>query len=88
MGLDSLMYSNLRPPPVPGVGKFYDVFVTLAASPDLITVQPLRSYNELQSMMRSLQDFCENSVGPPLRETDCVVGSLYAVRHTDGDWYR
>lgn len=88
IGLENVLYNNLRPPPVSDVGKYYDVYVTLAASPDLFMVQPLRTINELSDMMDKLQGVCGKSAAPSLHETDCIVGNLYAVKHHDGSWYR
>ncbi len=80
---------ELVPPPVPPVGSYFDVNVTLSANPSNFTVQ---SWSE-GSALEQLQVEMNRHYSEPSRRTAVTRENLqedkyFVARHSDGFWYR
>ncbi len=78
---------ELVPPTIPGVGEFFDVNVTLAASPSNFTVQSWSDGQALDMLQREMNHqytMTTTQVDRKALRSD----SYFAGRHTDGFWYR
>ncbi|XP_046745961.1 tudor domain-containing protein 7 isoform X2 [Diprion similis] len=87
-GGGELLTKNLRPPVIPDFGRYFDVHITMAASPGNFTVQPYDDRVHLEAMMVQLQEVCINYTGSAPLPDSIKEGSLYAGRHFDGHFYR
>ncbi|GFU34920.1 tudor domain-containing protein 7 [Nephila pilipes] len=79
----------LSPPDVPGEGKEFGVFVTMAANPHNFVVQPLSSASEMNKLMNQMQQFYsveENLI--EMHPSLLKKNGFYAALHSDNVWYR
>jgi len=80
------------PATIPEAGDFFDVNVTLAASPSNFTVQPWQNTTQLETFQSGLNAFYskpQNAYGRTLTNADINSGDkFYAGQHMDGEWYR
>lgn len=82
-------FPPLYPPDVPDVGEYFNVFVTMAASPFNFMCQPLKSSGDLDQLLSEMQSFYSNEEN--LCEMHSVLvrqGEFFAGKHVDGCWYR
>lgn len=82
-------FPPLYPPDVPDVGSYYDICITMAASPFNFMCQPLKSSGDLDQLFSEMQSFYSNEEN--LCEMHSVLvrqGEFFAGKHTDGNWYR
>lgn len=87
-GDGEMIARNLKPPKIPGFGKYFDVHITMAANPGNFTVQPYDDRVYLEAMMVQLQEVCVNYTGPSPSFESIKEGSLYAAKHFDSHYYR
>jgi len=73
--------------PLDGVGNYFDVIVTSAASPSNFVVQPLQEGDKLESLMSDLNKFYPLNLRE-LSVEQVKVGSYFSARHLDNYWYR
>ncbi|XP_076069897.1 tudor domain-containing protein 7-like isoform X2 [Oratosquilla oratoria] len=77
----------LKPPEIPKVGDYFDVFVTYAANPSHFAVQAWKQTKKLETLMAEMQEFYKKSSN--LHKLEAVYqDGYYAVMHTDNIWYR
>lgn len=79
---------SLKAPDIPKIGEYFDVRIPFAVNPWNFVVQPYKSRKELNDMMARLQQAYTNVQYSPLHIEDIQPGTIYAVRYTDGKWYR
>ncbi|XP_058458121.1 tudor domain-containing protein 7A isoform X2 [Malaya genurostris] len=73
---------------LPAVGELFDVYVTIASSPNYFIVQPHRQALKLQRMMVDLQKYCMTEA-LPVPKDNIQQGEAYAgLNSDDGFWYR
>merc|ERR1712004_788169 len=92
MLLDLTKFEKVMPATIPEAGDFFDVNVTLAASPSNFTVQPWQNTTQLETFQSGLNAFYskpQNQYVRPLTQIDVAQGDkFYAGQHMDGKWYR
>ncbi|XP_055939248.1 tudor domain-containing protein 7A-like [Argiope bruennichi] len=80
----------LNPPVVPNKGEIFDVYVTMAATPQNFVVQPLKSAPQMTELMRQMNQFYsieENLID--MHPTLLKENGYYAALHSqDNSWYR
>ncbi|XP_017780173.1 PREDICTED: tudor domain-containing protein 7B isoform X2 [Nicrophorus vespilloides] len=80
---------NLKSPPLPMIGKYYDIRVPTAVNPWNFFVQPHDSTESLNKLMTKLQIACKDIHYGSLRLEDVIPGKIYASKYGgDGKWYR
>ncbi|XP_061512893.1 uncharacterized protein LOC1270837 [Anopheles gambiae] len=72
---------------LPAVGQVFNVKVTIANNPKFFFVQPYAYLEQLDTLMRELQDFCMTKA-QPVRKDQVRPGEAYAAVNNLGHWYR
>uniref|UniRef100_A0A182RLS6 Tudor domain-containing protein 7 n=1 Tax=Anopheles funestus TaxID=62324 RepID=A0A182RLS6_ANOFN len=72
---------------LPSVGQVFNVKVTIANNPKFFFVQPYAYLQQLDTLMRELQDFCMTKA-QPVRKEQVRQGEAYAAVNNIGHWYR
>ncbi len=80
---------ELVPPPVPPVGSYFDVNVTLSASPSNFTVQSWADGGALEQLQMGMnRHYSDESNCTPVDRNSLREDRYFAGRHTDNFWYR
>uniref|UniRef100_A0A182NSX1 Tudor domain-containing protein 7 n=1 Tax=Anopheles dirus TaxID=7168 RepID=A0A182NSX1_9DIPT len=72
---------------LPAVGQLFNVKVTIANNPKFFFVQPYAYLQQLDTLMRELQDYCMTKA-QPVRKDQVRQGEAYAAVNNLGHWYR
>uniref|UniRef100_A0A182QFJ7 Tudor domain-containing protein 7 n=1 Tax=Anopheles farauti TaxID=69004 RepID=A0A182QFJ7_9DIPT len=72
---------------LPPVGQVFNVKVTIASNPKFFFVQPYAYLQQLDTLMRELQDYCMTKA-QPVRKDQVRQGEAYAAVNNLGHWYR
>jgi len=76
---------------VPEVEDFFDITVTLAASPSNFTVQPWQNTSTIEDFQEKFNKFYNDPRHSNIRTitpNDMIIDKYYAGHHMDGKWYR
>nr|XP_042895612.1 tudor domain-containing protein 7 [Parasteatoda tepidariorum] len=89
---DAVDAHNLQPlklSEVPDIGQIFDIFVTMSANPDIFYIQPLITNKETTELGSQMDQFYSSEDNLIEMELSLLkVNEYYAVRHSDGHWYR
>ncbi|KAH8258485.1 hypothetical protein KR038_012072 [Drosophila bunnanda] len=73
---------------IPAVGAYFEVRVALSINPGHFAVQPYKCYNQLQCLMKDLQEYCKGSAGKGVQPSQLAIGEAYAAPDSEGVYHR
>ncbi|KAH8401520.1 hypothetical protein KR009_006093 [Drosophila setifemur] len=73
---------------IPAVGAYFEVRVALSINPGHFAVQPYKFYNQLQCLMKELQEHCKGSTAKGVQPSQLAIGEAYAAPDSDGVYHR
>lgn len=94
LSADLAKMKEIMPPAIPKKGDFFDINITLAASPSNFTVQSWADGTALEqqqaAMARCYRPGSKNAAAAnkPVTKEDLAADVYFAAKHSDGQWYR
>ncbi|XP_016975501.2 tudor domain-containing protein 7B isoform X2 [Drosophila rhopaloa] len=73
---------------IPAVGAYFEVRVVLSVNPGHFAVQPYKFYNQLQTLMKNLQEHCKGPSAKGVQPSQLAIGEAYAAPDSDGVYHR
>ncbi|XP_037713074.1 tudor domain-containing protein 7B isoform X2 [Drosophila subpulchrella] len=73
---------------IPAVGAYFEVRVALSVNPGHFAVQPYKCYNQLQTLMKDLQEHCKGPAAKGVQPSQLAIGEAYAAPDSDGVYHR
>ncbi|KAH8374439.1 hypothetical protein KR200_008410 [Drosophila serrata] len=73
---------------IPAVGAYFEVRVALSINPGHFAVQPYKCYNQLQCLMKDLQEYCKGSAAKGVQPSQLAIGEAYAAPDSEGVYHR
>nr|XP_044248653.1 tudor domain-containing protein 7B [Drosophila takahashii] len=73
---------------IPAVGAYFEVRVSLSINPGHFAVQPYKCYNQLQTLMKDLQEHCKGPAAKAVQPSQLAIGEAYAAPDSDGVYHR
>ncbi|KAH8253298.1 hypothetical protein KR032_004694 [Drosophila birchii] len=74
---------------IPAVGAYFEVRVALSINPGHFAVQPYKCYNQLQCLMKDLQEYCKGSGAKGVvQPSQLAIGEAYAAPDSEGVYHR
>ncbi|XP_017025169.1 tudor domain-containing protein 7B isoform X2 [Drosophila kikkawai] len=73
---------------IPAVGAYFEVRVSLSINPGHFAVQPYKFYNQLQFLMKDLQEYCKGKAAKGVEPSQLAIGEAYAAPDSEGVYHR
>ncbi|XP_043063983.1 tudor domain-containing protein 7 [Drosophila ficusphila] len=73
---------------IPAVGAYFEVRVALSVNPAHFAVQPYKCYNQLQALMKDLQEHCKSPAAKGVQPSQLAIGEAYAAPDSEGVYHR
>ncbi|XP_015012194.2 tudor domain-containing protein 7B isoform X2 [Drosophila erecta] len=73
---------------IPAVGAYFEVRVAISINPGHFAVQPYKCYNQLQTLMKNLQDHCQEPAAKGVQPSQLAIGEAYAAPDSEGVYHR
>ncbi|KMY95249.1 uncharacterized protein Dsimw501_GD11509, isoform B [Drosophila simulans] len=73
---------------IPAVGAYFEVRVALSVNPGHFAVQPYKCYNQLQTLMKNLQEHCQKPTAKAVQPSQLAIGEAYAAPDSAGVYHR
>ncbi|XP_043641930.1 tudor domain-containing protein 7 isoform X3 [Drosophila teissieri] len=73
---------------IPAVGAYFEVRVALSINPGHFAVQPYKCYNQLQTLMKNLQEHCQQPAAKGVLPSQLAIGEAYAAPDSEGVYHR
>ncbi|XP_017072948.1 tudor domain-containing protein 7B isoform X2 [Drosophila eugracilis] len=73
---------------IPAIGAYFEVRVALSVNPGHFAVQPYKCYNQLQTLMKNLQEHCKGPAAKGVQPSQLAIGEAFAAPDSDGVYHR